>query len=325
MGTIAEVMKDFISPIEKLMDIVSRGVGKVYEPCNIKRLAKARAYEIRTVGQAMLETSGVPISYDKEVQANSEDFDELVKRTQNRMAFQEIQKQSNIEAVIGNAYMSLEGEEAVINEPVDTDWILRFFNSIEDIGTNEMQELWAKVLAGEIKKPKTFSLRTLETLRNMTKEEAELFQRICDYVFSWNGSKFFLNDDIFMKEINISYESILQLEECGLINASPLLAINAKLEPDKAAFLHNDTLLVVLNPIVEHEVPISISRFKLTSAGMEIARIFEKQMSNEVLELIAKNLKRMITNAEVTLHRIDSLSDGNFSYQEENLLEAEEK
>jgi len=54
------------------------------------------------------------------------------------------------------------------------DWFVRFFEDAGNISDEKMQEIWAKVLAGEIKQPGSFSLRTLEVLRNLSSDEAEI-------------------------------------------------------------------------------------------------------------------------------------------------------
>ena len=63
---------------------------------------------------------------------------------------------------------------------MDKDWFTRYFNIVQDISNEDIQDLWAKLLAGEIKQPGSFSYRTLETLKNMTTDEAELFTKIRD-------------------------------------------------------------------------------------------------------------------------------------------------
>ena len=72
----------------------------------------------------------------------------------------------------------LENETKVSEEKVNEDWITRFFNTIEDINNEQLQQLWAKILAGEIKQPNSYSLRTLELIKNLTIKEEELFSKI---------------------------------------------------------------------------------------------------------------------------------------------------
>lgn len=39
-------------PLTKLVEVVAQGLGTVYEPIHIKRMAKARAMEIKTIASA---------------------------------------------------------------------------------------------------------------------------------------------------------------------------------------------------------------------------------------------------------------------------------
>lgn len=180
MSNAVEIMKAIMSPTTKLIDAVAGAIGKAYEPTHTKRMATARAFEIEEIGRVLRENADIPIEYVRgNISADTKDFDEFVKRSQSRLAFQELQKQNNIESVTQKAYRFLESEKVCSQEPVDQDWMIRFFNSVEDISSKEMQQLWAKILAGEVRQPKSFSLRTLETLRNITQEEAKLFESIC--------------------------------------------------------------------------------------------------------------------------------------------------
>ena len=55
---------------------------------------------------------------------------------------------------------------------VDDDWLFRWRDSAGKVSSEELQALWGRVLAGEIKSPGTFSLRTLEFLKNLSQGEA---------------------------------------------------------------------------------------------------------------------------------------------------------
>ncbi len=77
-----------------------------------------------------------------------------------RIQFQEEKRQSNIVAVIGQAAQEL-GDREVQDHEVDHDWTARFFNDVQDVSSEEMQQLWAKILAGEVERPGSTSLRTM--------------------------------------------------------------------------------------------------------------------------------------------------------------------
>ena len=67
-----------------------------------------------------------------------------------------------------------------IDKQYSFDWFIRYYEASGNISDKEMQVLWAKILAGEIENPSSYSLRTLDVLRNMSKEEAECFVKICN-------------------------------------------------------------------------------------------------------------------------------------------------
>ena len=76
------------------------------------------------------------------------------------------------------------------------DWFLHFFESAGCISNEDMQLLWARVLAGEMQKRGSFSFRTIEALRNMNREETLLFQ-FCSQlrVISPYGEVFLLSSE----------------------------------------------------------------------------------------------------------------------------------
>lgn len=214
------VIKDLLGlsePAIRLIECVSRGIGKMYEPTYVKKMAKAKSEELRIISSIVSENINLPVKYSNgEITVDGLDADELMKRTGSRLMFQELQKQQNIDSVVGNAYLELEQETEVSKEFVDTDWIIRFMNSVEDVSNDEMQKLWGKILAGEIKQPKTFTLRTLDKLRNISVIEARKFEKISQFVL-WNvGIYLIYSIDELMKEYGIDFRDILLLEECGL-------------------------------------------------------------------------------------------------------------
>ncbi len=69
---------------------------------------------------------------------------------------------------------------------VDPTWQRHWAESTSKVGVDadERRTWWARLLAGEIQQPGTFSLRTMAVMDTLSTREAELFARLCDYV--WN-------------------------------------------------------------------------------------------------------------------------------------------
>lgn len=56
----------------------------------------------------------------------------------------------------------VETEENTHEDTFSFDWLMRFFDAVGNISNKDLQQLWGKVLANEIVKPKACSLRTLD-------------------------------------------------------------------------------------------------------------------------------------------------------------------
>ena len=168
-------------PVSKLIEAVSQGIGTLYEPTKIRRKAKAQA-------------DASIISAEAEIKKQ-----ELLKRAFKRFAFQEMGRQENIENIIKIAAANM--GEKVSEEPVDRDWISRFFDTCKDISKEELQKIWGRLLAGEVARPNSYSINTLSILKNLNQEDAQLFNDFCSYIWVRKGNLFYMEDkDIFFIE-----------------------------------------------------------------------------------------------------------------------------
>jgi hypothetical protein len=90
-----------------------------------------------------------------------------------RFLVEEAQKQRNIEAITQQALPLLNEESDPRN--VDNDWIANFFDKSRIVSDNEMQILWARILAGEANAPGQYSKRSVNLLSSFDKRDAQLF------------------------------------------------------------------------------------------------------------------------------------------------------
>jgi hypothetical protein len=150
-------------PLTKLIESVSKGVGAWYEPIGIQRKAKAQAEANLTLTTAAIEERA------------------LLERAVHRFAFVEGRRQSNIESIVEEAKQNL--PSTVSEEPVADDWMVKFFDNCKDVGEPDLQKLWARLLAGEVTQPRTYSRRTMEALRMFSLEDAKIFDSVCKYSF----------------------------------------------------------------------------------------------------------------------------------------------
>lgn len=101
-------------------------------------------------------------------------------------------------------------ESVSTDEPSDT-WMHQFMKLASDLRDEEAYELWGKALAGEIRKPGSFSLRFLNILATLDKRDAESFQKLAPFVLVD-----FVPDKIW-RNAGINVYSIKTLESLGLL------------------------------------------------------------------------------------------------------------
>ena len=211
----------------------------------------------------------------------------LQERSLNRLEYQNVVRQINLEAVLENAAAELTEETDVSQEPVNNDWTVRFFNIIEEISSEEMQAIWGKVLAGEVKRPGSYSLRTLDILRNLTQQEASFFREVANLVIvakakaSGQNSAFIYKSSYVGK--NVDYHKFLRLFDCGLIQ--PVVGkFKWDLGEKKVIIkvgIGNKTLRI--SGIANPTGIVSFQKYTLTSAGLELMHLID---ANSPLEYI---------------------------------------
>lgn len=304
-------------PAQKLIDTVSAAIGKVYEPRHIRKMADAEAYRINTVSEAMRNNCDLPIEYNSQdgtTAIDISDFNQLIQRTGARLAYQEVMKQQNIENVIDKAYTELEKETQVSEEPVSEDWINRFFNSVEDISDDDMQKLFGMILADEIRHPNTYSLRTLNVLRNLSKSEAELFVKIAPLVF--HG--LILSDGELLTKYGVSYVDIIKLDDCGLVS-SKNSSNNLKVEKNCVVLNTKEHLIFAKNE-KDSAFSLKMGVYVLTPAGNELLKVVDSSKTESLMCDMARVIQNENKDVHISLHRITEIEDDGLKYDTTDLL-----
>lgn len=304
-------------PITKLIETISGGIGKLYEPTNIRRMAKARAAEIRLLGEAISDVDYLPVKYNTEnIVVDGMNYSELAKRAQARLAYQELKKQSNIDHVVCYAAKELDSKKSVSPEPIDADWITRFFDSVADVSTDKMQQIWGKILAGEVNNPGKFSLRTIEPVRNMSQKDAELFVKIAPFLVSSDSGMLISSDSELLLKYGLSYGDIMVLDECGLINSSGTLNLNLQLTKDHSEVIYNPERMGLLNSESDEGVKVSFGVYALTRVGKELYSIVDIRPNNDyIVDLFKQIESRNRGNISISIHIIDSVINDQITYQ----------
>lgn len=310
---VTEIVKVTISPIEKLIDAVTSAIGKAYQPRHIRKMADAKAYEISRISEELRNNSDLPIVYSGgEANIDTSDFKGMLERTGYRLAYQELLKQENIERIVDRAYEELDGKALQSEEPISKDWMNRFIAHAGEISDEDMQIIWGKVLAGEVVAPKSFSLRTLETLTNMSPDEAALFARVAEFIVQ---DSYLLNNDEFNKKYGVRYSDILNLEEIGLVNSSGFISKKIILGKTPVTIIDFCDYVLTGYCSEKESYQLSIMEFPLTRTGRELYSIIEKnKKSIEFIKDVAKCIKSQSYGCQITLHKVVSRINGRIQY-----------
>lgn len=312
-------------PLKKLIEVISNGAGALTKPYLIKKTADAKAYEIKTIAQAVKENQVdlKEIGYSEEkVQLTSLDVESLKQeltieqRAQNRIDYKEQKKQRNIENITQNAATNLESENSVSDEPVDEDWTTRFFDYAEDISNDEMQEIWGRILAGEIKRPNSFSLRTLEFVRNLTKGEAQTFTKAANFVISsWNSPFIYKGKgDDSLTKLGLSFEEQLLLTEIGILQAEANISrrlLNSG--QDSTVIFESGKYIIKATKKAntpDHRIPI----LRFSKVGVELLSLLSTTPSGEYIEEFYHSLES--ENISVEYAYIISKQNGQYQHTE---------
>lgn len=265
MGALVEINTDGLA---KLAEIVGTWTG--LNARGRKKLADAEAYA--TV---------------REVEAQSEAELARLRGEESVALFvynREMRKMNNIHKIVEQAKTQFSEGEQVPPEPVNQDWQNRFFSIAEDISDEEMQRLWAQILAGEIKRPKSFSLRTLDTLRNITKEEAEIFI---------HASQFYLaNNYICVEPFALELLQYLRLCDAGLMSYESLVKTWEIKKHDKELILYRKDLYLNLYNDTDRDIKVTVNVKRLTLAGEELLKLCASPEEDVFLPQLVKMVKK---------------------------------
>lgn len=294
-------------PLEKLMDVVSNAIGTLYKPRQIVReaTAEAKAESIKAIEQAKTQAM---LNGDIEKVQYLETINE-------RLVAKEIKRQKNIENVVIVAGNILQTEKTVSEEPVNEDWATRFFDIAQDVSDDEMQNLWGQILAGEIKHPQSYSLRTLEILRNMTKDEAEIFQKVAQFALLQEDAFIYSSNDVLNK-LGVPYSSIAKLVEIGLLQSGDFVSRNYFSDKTKKVvhgIIYGNLVVLVNQKANAPKISFKIRLF--TTPGKELLKLVNIKPNIEYIQEFAKKIK----NDDVLVNYAEFISleaNGCVSYQE---------
>ena len=152
--------------------------------------------------------------------------------------------------------------------------------------------MWGSVLAGEVKAPGRYSIRTLEFLKTLSKVEAEMISKLASYVIDGRVARGQME---YLTSKGLSFSMLLQMQELGVVSGIEALGLTTTYKSvveDKfirALVSHSKAL------IVEHEDASKTLEFEiymLTAVGRQVLGLGSFEPDIEYLRLVGKEFAK---------------------------------
>jgi hypothetical protein len=268
-------------PADTLIKKVSSAVGGIFEPWQIKRVAKAEA-----------EASLIKATAEIEVT-------DLHRRAMRRFIEEEANRQENMESITEKAIPRL--KEGADPNKMEDDWVTNFFEKSRIVSDNEMQDLWASILAGEANSPGTYSKRTVNFLGDLDKKDAELFTSLCS--FGWFVGPFtpliFDCEASIYNDKGLSFDTLTHLDSIGIIQFSGLSGfVRNNLPKNFTVLYYGEPLNLTFQK--EEDNQLNIGNVLLTQFGRELARVCQAPGVEGFVDYVKVKWKQHLPKPEDT-------------------------
>ena len=322
----------------RLWETVDNAVCGLLGPWQVRRIGQARnavmreqqlvlaqaereADDIR-VGRRSLTADGQLVEVanhgtEDPPRADNTSFATLAAATQRNLLSREIRREVNVGKAVLQAVAELENDP---QEPprgrVEEDWLTRWRDSASQVSAEELQALWGRVLAGEVKSPGTFSLRTLEFLKNLSKEDARQIEKLAPFVvddFVFKGDKPLLESE------GISLGFLLGLQDLGIVEVSQsgVRKILRSALPDKfmLGLVAYKRVLVITHEDPSKEFRLDV--YRLTSLGKEVLKLGMFMPHEPYFRQLGKTIRDLGFRVAVARYEQVTETEGRFFDKEE--------
>jgi len=230
--------------------LAEKGVGSLLKPWQIRRVGRAnvdlRRYEMLALADAEREVEEIrsgrrkleKAKYILSLTEGSSGGDTktptvevpLLEVASRAAVADAMRKEINVAKAVLHAEADLRNDDAPPPEKnVDDDWLYRWRDYAGSVSADDLQELWGRILAGELKSPGRYSYRLLDFVRNLTKDEAGLIERIAPFVIS---SVVVRENDSILAEAGVSFDKLMELQELGVLSGIEALGLQVEYSSD---------------------------------------------------------------------------------------------
>lgn len=329
-------------PGEKLViklweTLAEKGIGSLLAPWHIDREGRARneirrheilmlaqaekdAADIRT-GKKRLRSDGTLL-----LTSSVETQSGVDKRIEPTISLSTAMEYGNTAAAAAAARSEINAARAILfaeeqlasdaqvppDHNVDEDWLFAWREYAGKVSAEDLQRLWGSVLAGEVKAPGRYSIRTLEFLKTLSKADAEMISKLASYVIDGHIVR---NQDKYLESCGLFFSKLLEMQDFGVLSGVEAVGLTRTYKSaEEGRFIqalvsHSKVL------IVEHEdasKTLECEIYKLTAVGRQVLSLGSFEPDIEYLRSVAKEFVKKGFSVKLADWRVVSDTVGQY-------------
>lgn len=259
--------KALAEPARFAIEKLSGGIGRLYEPTHVRRMASANA------DKAFIEAVG------------NQDVKALLEAAEHRENYRKIRQEMNLKLIADRAsQLFADGVPPSAEAPAD-EWVDEFADQSKDASSDELRELWARLYVAETAQTGTVSRRVLRVVRDLDAMLARSFTAMlaCS-VTNDVGQIVVLVFKHWLEGLDFTDRNFRELQDVGLIQPPPTIGGNS-LE-GTLVFRFNEGKHLRMN--FESGKSLRVAPAPLTSAGIAIAAVADKHVNERYVQNLRK-------------------------------------
>lgn len=201
------------------------------------------------------------------------------------MTATEYYKTKNFLSIAEKADKYLHKDIPPAQETFDFDWYSRFYEYSGNISNPIIQDIWARIFAGQINEPNSCSYLTLEKIRYLSPQDAHDLNTLLDKAIYIDNKVFIPTFGNYREKINLDVNSILKFSEYGFISLTIGLQLTVTVSSTPSTLIQNNDLVLSINSTNDENIHLELPGYILTSVGYYLAKnILNKKTTNEALQ-----------------------------------------
>ena len=268
--------------------------------------------ETRAKGERSIRLLDVEADIEAEIIASDQRYHEIISA---KVVEAEARKQKNKTDIALLALEHLGNQDDTQKENTDSieaDWLNYFEDYAEKASSERMQDLWSRILAGEIRKPGAYSLSTMRFLSELDAKIAEIFQRRMENR---------MPDGYLPRPNRLEGEELSELmflEEIGLLqDAAGNITVTLNPNEDGMVYYRIGEFLLIF----ETKQELRLNVIPITRVGRELLTILPSNDAVAAIEYAITEILKTVDSAKIA-NIFAELPDGRFQHRDIKILKS---